>query len=80
MLRKPGFAVFVTTFYLILYYILFNFQAPTSVIATMFIFAPFLVAWMAYTILRYGEFKGKELEENEEWGYSDKDKQSLNTF
>jgi hypothetical protein len=38
----------------------------------MFSLSPFLVIWMAYTILKYAPFNGRELKENEEYGYQDK--------
>jgi len=38
----------------------------------MFSISPFLVVWMAYTIIRYGPYNGRELKEDEEYGYQDK--------
>jgi hypothetical protein len=32
---------------------------------------------MAYTILRFGTYNGKELTPDEEWGYQDKDRDEL---
>ncbi len=29
---------------------------------------------MVYNVIRYGEYKGRDLEKDEEWGYGDKDK------
>ena len=49
----------------------------TSVLFTLF---PFLLLWIVCSILRYGKFAGKELGENEEWGYADKDKNELGIF
>jgi hypothetical protein len=48
-------------------------------IGTMFLLSPFLVAWMVYTVLKKGVYTGRELAENEEWGYSDKDSKDLST-
>jgi hypothetical protein len=63
--------VFVTA-YLVIYTFLFQAGAPLDVLAWMFVLSPFLVIWMAYTILRYGKYDDRELRENEEWGYQDK--------
>ena len=67
--------VFSTTFvslYLFIYVLLYHYEAPWQIIATMFLISPFLVIWMAYTILRHAKYDGRELEEDEEWGYQDK--------
>jgi hypothetical protein len=43
----------------------------------MFLLSPFLVLWMVYSIIKHGVYKGKELEENEEWGYADKERKEF---
>ena len=63
--------IFVTL-YLVVYTVLFQFEVPLNIMLFMFSLSPFLVIWMAYTILKYAPFKGRELAENEEWGYQDK--------
>jgi len=32
---------------------------------------------MAYVIIRYGRYTGRELKDNEEWGYEDRKKEDL---
>lgn len=80
MLRKPAFSVVFVTAYLLLYYILFYSGAGEDIITAMFVASPLLVTWMVITILKNGKFNGSELKENEEWGYGDRDKDSLNIF
>lgn len=70
-------ATFFVTFYLIVYTILHEMEAPLSLLGGMFAFSPFLVIWMVYTILRYATYAGPDLDENQEWGYQDKDRNSL---
>ncbi|MDB5119279.1 MAG: hypothetical protein JWN56_497 [Sphingobacteriales bacterium] len=43
----------------------------------MFLFSPLVVLYMVYSVIRYGKYTGKELMENEEWGYEDMDKEQL---
>ena len=43
----------------------------------MFMLSPLLILWMAYTIIRYGKYTGRELVEGEEWAYEDKEKDKL---
>jgi hypothetical protein len=62
----------IVTTYLVIYTLLFHAGAPLPVVGSMFLLSPFLVIWMAYTILRFGKYDGRELRENEEWGYQDK--------
>ena len=73
MLRKPAFATAFVTAYLVLYYILFYAGASEDIITTLFALSPFLVIWMAIVILKRGKYTGAELNENEEWGYQDKE-------
>ncbi len=40
----------------------------------LFALSPFVVVWMAVTIMKYGKYNGHELGENEEWGYQDVNK------
>lgn len=46
----------------------------------MFLFSPIVIMYLAYVIIRYGEYKGRELKENEEWAYGDKKKEELGIF
>jgi hypothetical protein len=78
--KDHKFATILVTTYLVIYTILHQAGASLNVLGGMFVLSPFLVIWMAYTILRYGTYNGRELKENEEWGYQDKNKNDLGTF
>ena len=80
MFRKPAVVTAIVTAYLVLYYILFQAAVREDIIIGMFIASPFLVIWMAVTILKYGKYNGRELSENEDWGYQDRDNDSLDIF
>jgi hypothetical protein len=77
MLRNPAFATTFVTVYLVIYTVLFRTGAPEIVIAAMFAASPFLVIWMAITIMKYGKYSGRELDRKEEWGYQDVDRNDL---
>jgi hypothetical protein len=68
--------IFATT-YLVVYTVMHQLGAPLEILAYMFILSPLIVGWMAYTIIRYAPFDGRELDENEEWGYSDRSREDL---
>jgi len=74
MLCKPSFVTAFVTGWLLLYYILFHFGAHPDIITAMFLAAPFLMAWLVITILKYGHYNGPELGEDEEWGYQDRER------
>lgn len=80
MLRSPRFVVIFVTAYLVVYTMLFHAGASFNILGTMFLLSPVLVIWMVYTVLKYGKFEGKELKEGEEWGYSDRSKETLGVF
>jgi hypothetical protein len=79
-MRKPSIAVVFASLYLLAYYVLYYNVQDYKYMVWMFLGAPFVLGWMAYIIIRYGKYKGPELQENEEWGYSDKNKDSLGVF
>lgn len=66
MLRKPFFAVIVSTLYLLVYIIFVN-AGNFDVVIKMFLGSPLVLGWLAYTIVRHGKFTGRELGDNEEW-------------
>lgn len=80
ILKDHKLVTILVTAYLIVYTILHQAGASFKLLGVMFILSPFLVIWMAYTILRYGSYTGKELAEDEEWGYQDKNKNDLGVF
>jgi hypothetical protein len=74
MLRNPVFATTFVTLYLVIYVVLFKTGASEDLITAMFAASPFLVIWMAITIMKYGKYNGPSLGDNEEWGYEDVNK------
>ena len=71
MLRNPIISTTLVTVYLLIYNALFFTGASLDVLVIMFLLSPFLVIWMALTILKDKKYKVRELEEGEEWGYAD---------
>lgn len=59
--------------------LLFTGWSPV-VTGILFFLSPFLVIWMVYRIIRYDNYSGRELNEGDEWGYADKNKEDLNVF
>ncbi|MBI1780276.1 MAG: hypothetical protein HYR66_02760 [Sphingobacteriales bacterium] len=80
MLKKPAFAVLITTIAVVLYNILPQLTDSFTLAGIIFIASPFLMIWMVYTILRFGKYNGKELDDKEEWGYQDKKRDELGMF
>jgi len=70
----------LVTVYLIIYTLLHHTGGSLKLLGAMFLASPFLVVWMAYTILKYASYTGRELAEDEEWGYQDKNKDELGIF
>ena len=77
MIKKPFFAVAAVTVILLIYCILIGFNISLPVAYLIFGISPILIAWLVYTILRFGKYKGKEFDTGEEWGYQDRIKQDL---
>lgn len=77
MWKRPSFSVTVVTVYWLLYYFLYYQGIPDWLVTVLFLIAPFLMIWMGYTILRFGRFADAELKEGEEWGYSDRSRDSF---
>jgi hypothetical protein len=57
---------------ILLFYTMF---ASTGVllnwVALVFAVSPVLIVWMVWVVLKYGEFHGEELDEEQEFGYVD---------
>jgi len=72
MLANSTFSVITVTVYLLLYCILLQIEYTQWLAVYMFLLSPVLVIWMVYTVLKYGVYKGRELAEDEEYGYQDR--------
>ncbi|MVT08299.1 hypothetical protein [Chitinophaga tropicalis] len=72
MLRNSKFSIIAVTTYLLVYCVLLQIERTQSVAVLMFVISPVPLIWMVYTILKYGKYNGRELAENEEYGYQDR--------
>ena len=77
MTRKPIFVVVVVSIILLVYCVLIYLNLSLPVAYFIFSISPLLLVWVAYTIIRFGVYKGKEFNSDEEWGYQDKKKEDL---
>jgi len=77
MFKKTSFVVTLVSIILLIYCLLINMNSPVGLAYFIFSISPFLILWMAYTIIRFGTYNGKEFDKNEEWGYQDKNKNNL---
>lgn len=73
MLRDASFAIKVVSVYLLIYLIVIVGGYSLRLALLMFSVSPVLLAWMFYIVIRYGSYKGRELKEDEEWAYLDRD-------
>jgi len=80
MNNKEMVPVITVTSLLIIYTILIFIGSSLTIINSIFIASPFLIVWMVYSVIRFGKYMGRELSENEEWGYADKEKGSIETL
>jgi hypothetical protein len=80
MQNKLNIPATIVTGFLLIYVILLTTGWAPRLTGILFFLSPFLVIWMVYRIIRYDSYRGRELNENEEWGYSDKNSEELGTF
>lgn len=64
------FAIVISTLYLLTYSLMAQAEIDYRIIYSMFACSPVIVIWLAYCILKFGEYNGRELG-NDEWGYQD---------
>jgi len=74
MTRNATFAAWFVSLYLLTYIILLYQDNHTlrQIAIIMLFLSPMLLAWLAYTVIRFGKFTGRELQEGEEFGYGDR--------
>jgi hypothetical protein len=80
MKKKENVAVFTVTGLFLLYCLLLFTNSYIELAYAIFFTSPFLVAWMVYAVIYNGKYTGKELNDDEEWGYADKRKDELKLF
>lgn len=57
------------------------FYAPDSRLINIISFlSPLFMLWMAYSILRFGKYRGEDFTAEDEFGYTDKKKEDLGVF
>jgi hypothetical protein len=61
--------VIVSTALLTVYVLLIAFDAPMPLVTSIFTLSPFAIVWTVYAVIRHDRYKGRELQEGEEWGY-----------
>lgn len=69
MLTNATFSIIFTTAYLVIYCIFLQAEHLQRLAVGMFLLSPFVLCWMVYIILKYGRYTGRELSEDEEFGY-----------
>ncbi len=72
MNRYEKIPIIVVSLLLIFYSTLIFLNEWLLLVYMIFIVSPFLIGWLVYSTIRYEEYKGRELEKDEEWGYADK--------
>lgn len=71
MLHKDILSVLGVTFYLFVYILLLQFERTVGYAIVMLLFSPLLICWMVYTVIKYGKYNGRQVNEDE-FGYQDK--------
>ncbi len=71
MVKNSATAAIIATIYLIVYILLLQLDYLSFFAALLFFFSPALLIWLAITILKNDVYKGRELKEEEHWGYQD---------
>ena len=79
MLQNDKLSVIFASCYLFVYCILLQSDATTGYAIAMVLFFPPVLVWMLFSILKQRPYKGRQLDE-EEFGYQDRDKNSLGVF
>ena len=64
-------AVGSVTLVLAVYALLILLRTGTGWVSLLFSLSPLLVTVMVFVVIRYDKYAGKELEEEEEFGYAD---------
>ena len=71
MLKHPAIMTIFATVYMSLYVLLLQLEPFPNLSFILFFFSPLIILALAYSIIRYGKYNGKEFTEEEHWGYQD---------
>ncbi len=77
---KTKIAISLATAYLVTFTVLCATNTLTVACAFMYLFSPIVTVIMVYMVLTEKGYNYRELTEDEEWGYRDKDKSKLGLF
>lgn len=82
MSKNAKFAAWTVSGYLLVYCILLGFGTGfwRAFAVGMYLASPLAVIWLAYTVIRYGGNKVPELGDKAEFGYSDRDTNTLGAW
>lgn len=80
MFRNPVFSTVVVTCCMLLYQVFSFLQILEIFTAAILLISPLLVLWMVLTILKDKKIRMQELNDDEEWGYADIEKDKLGMF
>jgi hypothetical protein len=72
MVKNSATAVIIASIYLIVYTLLLQLNQLSIIAAFLFFYSPAVLVWLAISILKNEVYKGRELKEEEHWGYQDK--------
>ena len=70
-------AVAIATIYLVVFYILLNFNTGALFTMLVYLSLPVVIIGMVFIVLLDDSVKYPELPNNDEWGYRDKEKDDL---
>ena len=80
MLKNSTFAVITVSLLLLFYVVLLQTGWLAPLAGLVYALSPLLMLWLVYTVIRYGRYSGKELQQDEEWGYQDRNNDELGIF
>lgn len=78
-MSRSTFAIIFSNLYLLLFLVALQ-LGYDRLTWILFLFSPLNIIYLAYSVIRYGKYSGKELTENEEWGYEDVNKDEVKTL
>lgn len=71
-MKHDEIAIGIVSLIFLVYTFFAAFNVFPGLVFLVFSISPLLIIWMVWVVLRFGEFKHDELEENQEFGYLDK--------
>ena len=73
MNRNEMIPVVTVSLLLLVYCILILTGTSGFATGVIFFLSPLFIGWMVVNVIRQGEYKGRTLEDDQEWGYSGRD-------